>query len=542
MPLGQGEVFAGYTVIRLLGSGGMGEVYLVQHPRMPRREALKILPSGVSVDPEFRTRFIREADLAATLFHPHIVGIHDRGDFADQLWIAMDYIDGPDTARLLTGRQPGGLPTSDVLDLVNAVGEALDDAHGNGLLHRDVKPANVLITKPDAGRRRIFLADFGIARRLDDISGLTATNMAVGTVNYAAPEQLMGHPIDGRADQYALAATAVHWLTGSPPFQHTNPAVVISHHLNAQPPRLADSRPGLAAFDAVLSRALAKDPRDRFPTCSDFSEALQEAGGRRPNFHSAPTLSATAAPSAVADRHSVTTPGPPAPPSRSWSRILVAALLGVLVAAGVIGILGVTLLRHAGSSAPQRAAESSAPVGPSPTTPPPRPAGAPAPPVPAAPSQAGGTSSPPSSNRYAIPACYSVEDLPNERPTDVTFEYCADGGADLDHMTWTSWGPDGAEGEGYLSVNTCQPNCADGGQLHYPVKIVAANPEPAATSSGCPSNTSFYTELILAFPHNVPNGTNGESINSQYQGMPAIRFTTGQTNADTTSLGPSVCI
>jgi serine/threonine-protein kinase len=282
MPLGEGVVFAGYTVVRLLGSGGMGEVYLVQHPRMPRRDALKILPSDVSADPEFRARFNREADLAANLWHPHIVGVHDRGEFDRQLWIAMDFVEGTDAAKLLVDRYPAGMPQHEVAEIVAAVAEALDYAHENRLLHRDVKPANILLTEPASGRRRILLADFGIARQSDEVSGLTATNMTVGSVLYAAPEQLTGEPLDGRADQYSLAATAYHLLTGQPPFSHSNPAVVIGRHLNTPAPKLTDQRSDLAALDPVMTAALSKDPAGRFNSCQDFALALTQRLGAEP--------------------------------------------------------------------------------------------------------------------------------------------------------------------------------------------------------------------------------------------------------------------
>ncbi len=276
MALSEGSSFAGYTVLRLLGSGGMGEVYLAEHPRLPRRNALKVLPANLSADPDYRARFNREADLAATLYHPHIVGVHDRGEFDGQLWISMDYVEGADAAQLMKARYPEGMPVADVCAIVTAVAGALDYANQRGLLHRDVKPANILLANPEDGERRILLADFGIARQLGDISGLTATNMTVGTVAYAAPEQLMGADIDGRADQYALAATAFHLLTGAPPYQHSNPVAVISQHLNANPPKLSNRRPELAHLGQVLSTALAKDPADRFGRCRDFATELSE--------------------------------------------------------------------------------------------------------------------------------------------------------------------------------------------------------------------------------------------------------------------------
>ncbi|RAV06237.1 serine/threonine protein kinase [Mycolicibacterium sp. GF69] len=277
MSLGEGQKFAGYMVVRRLGAGGMGEVYLVQHPRLPRHDALKLLTGDITADSNFRERFLREADLASTLWHPHIVGVHDRGEHEGQLWISMDFVDGEDAASLLARRYPAGMPAETAAAIVSAVASALDYAHHKGLLHRDVKPSNILITPSDSqGEQRILLTDFGIARTVDDNSGLTDTNMTVGTVDYAAPEQLMGEDIDGRADQYSLAATAFHLLTGAPPFRDSNAAVVIGRHLNSDPPTLTLVRPELESLDHVLAAALAKDRERRFSTCTDFANALSE--------------------------------------------------------------------------------------------------------------------------------------------------------------------------------------------------------------------------------------------------------------------------
>ena len=281
MPFNNGEVFAGYVIERLLGTGGMGEVYLAQHPRLPRQDALKILSLASTADEEFRARFNREAELAATLWHPHIVGVHDRGEFHGRLWISMDYVDGTDAGRLIRERYSGGMPHQDVSEIVTAVADALDFGHERRLLHRDVKPENILVTAPDGHRRRVLLTDFGIARRIDDVSNLTKANIAMGTISYVAPEQLLGKPLDGRADQYGLAATTFHLLTGAPPFQDSNPAVVISHHLGTPPPRLSERRPDLAHLDAVLTRALAKNPNERYPSCLDFAQALTQRGPHR---------------------------------------------------------------------------------------------------------------------------------------------------------------------------------------------------------------------------------------------------------------------
>ncbi|EKF25312.1 serine/threonine-protein kinase pknF [Mycolicibacterium hassiacum DSM 44199] len=280
MPIAEGAEFAGYRIVRRLGSGGMGEVYLVQHPRLPRLEALKVLPANVSADPEFRQRFEREADVAASLWHPHIVSVHDRGEHDGQLWITMDYVDGTDVVRLLRERYPGGMPANEALEIISAVAEALDYAYERQLLHRDVKPANILVAESRSARR-IALADFGIAKMANETHGLTATNMTIGSVAYAAPEQLTGAHLDGRADQYALACTAFHMLTGRPPFADQNPAAVIGKQLSEPPPPLGGLRPDLVSMEPVLARAMAKDPVQRFGSCREFAAALR-LGASRP--------------------------------------------------------------------------------------------------------------------------------------------------------------------------------------------------------------------------------------------------------------------
>lgn len=342
MSLRIGETFAGYRVMRVLGTGGMGEVYLVQHPRLPRQEALKVLRPDVSSDPAFRERFIREADLAAGLRHPHIVGVHDRGEHDGQLWISMDYIDGTDLAQLLAHRYPAGMPIDVVVPVFNAVASALDYAHKKGLLHRDVKPANIIVADLDTDDPSIFLADFGIARPLDDTGGLTVTNMTVGTVAYAAPEQLMGEPLDGRADQYALAAATYNLLTGLQLFPHSNPAVVISRHLNTPAPDLADTRPELAALNPILAAALAKNPGDRFASCSDFARAFSETTATQtPRVAAAPTTPAPATRRSNATPSSSETVGTTTQRDSATStrRLIGISVLAVLLLLGVLGVL-----------------------------------------------------------------------------------------------------------------------------------------------------------------------------------------------------------
>jgi serine/threonine-protein kinase len=342
MPLNNGDVFAGYTIVRRLGSGGMGEVYLAQHPRLPRRDALKVLRTALTADNEYRQRLSREADIAAELWHPHIVGIHDRGEFEGQLWLSMDYVEGTDASALLRSRYPSGIPKALAFEIISAVADALDYAHQRGLLHRDIKPANILLADSDAKGRRIMLADFGIARQVGDISGLTATNMVMGTTAYAAPEQLLGKDIDGRADQYALGCTAFHLLTGTAPYDNSNAAVVISQHLSAAPPLIGERRPDLVDLNGVISKVLAKDPATRFPSCSDFATALTGRAG----VGVADTVAGAAADSPTRNV-SVPAQAAPAHPGRRRMRpVVLASVVATLVLLTLAGMVGVNVLRH----------------------------------------------------------------------------------------------------------------------------------------------------------------------------------------------------
>lgn len=367
MPIADGAVFAGYTIVRLLGTGGMGEVYLVQHPRLPRREALKILPANVSADTEYRARFAREADIAASLWHPHVVAVHDRGEDDGQLWITMDYVEGTDAAQLMRDRYPHGMPRKEALEIVSAIADALDYAHERYLLHRDVKPANILLTDPRLGNQRILLADFGIARAANETSGLTATNVTVGSVAYAAPEQLMGKVLDGRADQYALACTAFHLLTGAPPFSNTNPAVVIGNHLSSAPPRLGDQRADLMHFDDTLAKGMAKEPFQRFDNCREFATALAHSGRSSANPNDVtqlatniPTYPVVTNPTQTlgSERESVS-------PSRRTA-LIAAGIVAVLLAVGAVAFVG-ALLGQSQSTPPAASAPPSSTLQPATT-------------------------------------------------------------------------------------------------------------------------------------------------------------------------------
>ncbi|MFD0363857.1 serine/threonine protein kinase [Nocardia sp. GCM10030253] len=273
--LASGDVFAGYVIDRQLGRGGMGSVYLAKHPRLPRMTALKLLNREMFFDKEVRARFEREADLVAQLDHPNIVTVYDRGLDDEQLWISMQYIDGIDAASV----DPKTLPPERAVQIIKETADALDYAHGMGVLHRDVKPANILLARSGAGRgERVYLTDFGIARLRDDTGHLTQTGTFTATLAYASPEQLTGATLDHRSDQYSLACSLFWLFTGTGPFAATNPAAVIQGHLQGAPPALSSARPGLPyTLDSVLAKAMAKRPEDRYASCSEFAAAARQA-------------------------------------------------------------------------------------------------------------------------------------------------------------------------------------------------------------------------------------------------------------------------
>ncbi|MFB8002150.1 serine/threonine-protein kinase [Nocardia sp. NPDC056000] len=271
--LSAGQSFAEYTLDGMLGQGGMGSVYLAHHPRLPRQVALKLLGQEVSTDPELRKRFEQEANAIARLDHPNIVGIHDRGVHDGHLWIAMQYVQGVDASRL----DPRQVSVDRALRIIIETASALDFAHSRGVLHRDVKPANILLSEADTGRdERAILTDFGIARLLDSNTQLTSTGMFTATLAYASPEQLSGEQVDHRADQYSLACTLFTLLAGHPPFASGNPGQVVAAHLSQPLPRLSHIRNDIPPhLDDVIARATAKRREDRFTSCTEFVTAAR---------------------------------------------------------------------------------------------------------------------------------------------------------------------------------------------------------------------------------------------------------------------------
>ncbi|MBH0777548.1 serine/threonine-protein kinase [Nocardia bovistercoris] len=287
MALRPGAIVGGYRVLEVLGSGGMGTVYLAQNPILPRRDALKVLSADLSTDPEFRARFEREANLAAALDHPNLVAVYNRGEEDGQLWIAMQYVDGTDAAEE-AAKGPSAMTPQRALRIVAEIGKGLDYAHRRGLLHRDVKPANFLLSAADEDdEERVLLTDFGVAKSAEDGRDLTATGNFMATVAYAPPEQLMGERLDPRADIYSLGCAFFKLLTGRNPYPATVPAVVMMGHLHEPPPVLSQARPGLPpALDAVIEKVMAKDPARRYATCREFVQAAEAAlYGAPQQFH-----------------------------------------------------------------------------------------------------------------------------------------------------------------------------------------------------------------------------------------------------------------
>ncbi|MGV9674756.1 serine/threonine-protein kinase [Nocardia sp. NPDC003482] len=276
MAMSPGTVIGGYLIQSVLGAGGMGTVYLAKHPSLPRMDALKVLSPHLGQDNEFRGRFEREANLAAGLDHPNIVSVYNRGEENGQLWIAMQYVRGTDASAVLA-RNPASMTPLRALRIVTEVGKGLDYAHRKGLLHRDVKPANFLLSEGE-DEERVLLTDFGVAKSSEDATELTQTGSFVATIAYAAPEQLSGERLDHRADVYSLACSFYKLLTGQNPYPATQPAMVMMGHLHQPPPRATAVNPALPpAIDQVFQRALAKNPADRYNSCREFTDASAQA-------------------------------------------------------------------------------------------------------------------------------------------------------------------------------------------------------------------------------------------------------------------------
>jgi serine/threonine protein kinase len=265
-----GSEIAGYRIEERIGRGGMGVVYRAQHMNLQRRAAIKIIAPEFADTKGFRSRFIREARIAAALQHPNIVTVYDAGQAGETLYIAMQFIRGSDLAAAL--REQGRLRPYRAIDVCRQVASALDAAHGMALIHRDVKPGNVLIEG-----RRAYLTDFGLTKRSGStLAALTKAGELVGTIHYVAPEQIEGGHVDARTDVYALACLLFHCLVGDVPFPRDTDVAVIYAHLSEPPPKPSELRPDLpVGLDAVIAKAMDKSPDRRFRSCADLISAAR---------------------------------------------------------------------------------------------------------------------------------------------------------------------------------------------------------------------------------------------------------------------------
>jgi serine/threonine protein kinase len=341
-----GTTFGKYTITRLIGRGGMGEVYEAQDTTKGRTVALKVLAEQYSKDANFRTRFQRESRAAAVLQEPHVIPIHDWGEIDGNLYIDMRLVQGHTLHELL---ERGPLPPARAVSIVAQVAEAIDAAHAAGLIHRDVKPQNIIVTASDFA----YLVDFGIAETSGD-SRLTTAGARVGTLNYMAPERFMGKPSTAAVDVYALACVLYEALTGDPPFTGDSVESQLAAHISSPPPRPSAVNPHIgAALDAVVARGMAKDPDDRYGGAGALGRAAQRA------------LQTT---TPLVDATTAITPADALGPSRSgtrggrgWILPTAIAVAGALVLAGVGVLIGVLAREDSERAAPPTATTGSGP-------------------------------------------------------------------------------------------------------------------------------------------------------------------------------------
>ncbi|MEU9192173.1 serine/threonine-protein kinase [Streptomyces hundungensis] len=317
-----GQQIAGYRVEGEIGRGGMAVVYRAKDLRLDRTVALKLLAPELARNDTFRKRFTHESRVAAAIEHPHIVPVFEAGETDGVLYIAMRYVPGRDLRHLLDHAGPLSVETA--LRIATQVASALDAAHDHGLVHRDVKPGNILVAKgTDSDHpEHAYLTDFGLTKKSLSLTGFTTVGQFVGTLDYVAPEQISGRPVDGRCDVYSLACVVYETMAGGPPFQRDDDIALLWAHQYDEPPRLTEKRPGVAAaLDPVLARALAKSPEDRYGSCLAFAAALRAAATGGP---------ASGHPATRVDGHVVGAPAdpgaPPEPPP--WARPVFRDLTG----------------------------------------------------------------------------------------------------------------------------------------------------------------------------------------------------------------------
>jgi serine/threonine-protein kinase len=337
-----GSRIGGYAIESMLGRGGMSVVYLAEDTRLDRRIALKVMAEELAGNESFRTRFVREAKMAANLEHPNIVPLYDAGEIDGVLYLAMRVIRGTDLRHVIDTE--GAIDPERTMMIGRQVASALDAAHRAGLVHRDVKPGNILLAR-DGDEEHAYLSDFGLTKQVSSDSGLTKTGTFMGTVDYVAPEQIRGSEVDGRTDQYSLGCVVFECLTGAVPFVKEQDVATLFAHVEDEPPRVSALQPSFpeALSDAVV-RAMAKQQQDRFDTCQAFVQAARLALVEAPPPRAvAPTIIATPPPT----DESPTVPAPPTPvpsapvsvparpvPPKRRRGLLIAALVAVIAAGG----------------------------------------------------------------------------------------------------------------------------------------------------------------------------------------------------------------
>jgi serine/threonine protein kinase len=317
-----GTEVAGFRIESVLGRGGMSVVYIAEQIRLGRKVALKVLTTELAWDEQFRERFVRESHIAAAIDHPNIIPIYDAGEADGLLYIAMRFVQGPDLKEIL---KRGSVGLGRTIFLIEQLASALDSAHTHSLVHRDVKPGNILL---EESTDHVYLTDFGVAKQTT-ARGLTSTGHFLGTVDYAAPEQIEGGPVDARTDVYALGCVLYECLTGSPPFSQGTEHAVLHAHLVDPPPSLSRVRPELPlAFDGVIATAMAKDPDDRYGSCGELARAARNAASgaaRRVDGGPPPAPTIASPPGAPTPPPAVPSPGPDTPTPAPAAPVVAAA-------------------------------------------------------------------------------------------------------------------------------------------------------------------------------------------------------------------------
>jgi serine/threonine protein kinase len=306
-----GTEVAGYRVASFIGRGGMAVVYRAEDLRLGRNVALKLLAPELSQNEKFQQRFMRESRLAAAIDHPNIIPIYEAGEVGGLLYIVMRYVEGTDLKKVI--EREGPLDPVRVSMLLRQVAGALDAAHSRGLVHRDVKPGNVLLAS-GAGPEdedHVYLTDFGLTKRSSSLSGLTVTGHFLGTIDYVAPEQITGNPVDARTDVYALGCVLYECLTGTVPFQRDDDAAMLWAHLVEAPPSLHERMPGLPeGLNDIVATAMAKAPEDRYATCREVAAAVAAEVGMASGSASVPVAWSAPPPAAMVEEE-------PAPPEEA---------------------------------------------------------------------------------------------------------------------------------------------------------------------------------------------------------------------------------